>query len=134
MPAVQVIDTVLSRAPAYGLTKRVSQNLCLRTSKVRNMKLTLIIFCAVLAISRFSIESEAIITLVLVLVPIILGILALRVALRRREQTGIGSRGAIVILGLTALLARIGLYVGQALMLLASIMPVRSSIPPKKAA
>ena len=52
-----------------------------------------------LAISRSSVESEAIITLIFVLVPVILGILALRVALRRREQTGIGPRVAIFVLG-----------------------------------
>jgi hypothetical protein len=86
-----------------------------------------------LAISRSSVESEAIITLVLVLVPIILGILALRVALRRREQTGIGPRAAIAILGIIALFAWTGLYVGPALALLASIMPAHSVIPPKKA-
>jgi len=86
-----------------------------------------------LAISRSFVESEAIITLVLVLVPIILGILALRVALRRREQTGIGPRAAIAILGIIALFAWTGLYVGPALALLASIMPALSVIPPKKA-
>ena len=86
-----------------------------------------------LAISRSSVESEAIITLVLVLVPIILGILALRVALRRREHTGIGPRAAIAILGIIALFAWTGLYVGPALALLASIMPALSVIPAKKA-
>jgi len=87
-----------------------------------------------LAISRSSVESEAIITLIFVLVPIILGVLALRVALRRREATGVGPRVAIAILGLIALLAWTGLYAGPALALLASIMPAHSSIPPKKGA
>jgi len=85
-----------------------------------------------LAISRSSVESEAVITLIFVLVPVILGILALRVALRRREQTGIGPRVAIAVLGLIAIFAWTGLYVGPALALLASIMPAYSSVPPQK--
>jgi hypothetical protein len=86
-----------------------------------------------LAISRSSVESEAIITLIFVLVPIILGILALRVALRRREQTGMGPRVAIFVLGAVALFAWTGLYVGPALALLASIMPAYRSLPSQKA-
>lgn len=85
-----------------------------------------------LAISRSSLESEAVITLIFVFVPVILGILALRVALRRREQTGIGPRVAIAILGLIAIFAWTGLYIGPALALLASIMPAYSSVPPQK--
>ena len=85
-----------------------------------------------LAISRSSVESEAVITLIFVLVPVILGILALRVALRRREQTGIGPRVAIAILGLIAIFAWTGLYVGPALALLASIMPAYSNMHTQK--
>jgi hypothetical protein len=83
-----------------------------------------------LAISRSSVEPEAAITLIFVLVPIVLGVLALRVALRRREQTGIGPRVAIFALGLIAIFAWTGLYVGPALALLASIVPAYSSTPP----
>jgi hypothetical protein len=86
-----------------------------------------------IAISRSSVESEAIITLIFVLVPVILGILALRVALRRREQTGIWPRVAILVLGVVALFAWTGLYVGPALALLASIMPAYRSLPSQKA-
>jgi hypothetical protein len=81
-----------------------------------------------LAISRSSVESEAIITVILVLVPIVLGMFALRVALRRREVTGIGPRIAIFALGIIALLAWTGFYVGPALALLASIMPAYRSV------
>ena len=83
-----------------------------------------------LAIARSSLESEATITLILVLVPIILGVLALRIALRRRAETGIGPRVAIFALGIIALLGWTGLYVGPALALLASIMPVYRSVLP----
>jgi hypothetical protein len=86
-----------------------------------------------LAISRSSVESEAVITLIFVLVPVILGILALRVALRRREQTGMGPRVAIFVLGVVALFAWTGLYVGPALALLASIVPAYRSLPLQKA-
>jgi hypothetical protein len=78
-----------------------------------------------LAISRSSIGLQASITLIYVLVPIVLGILVLRVALRRREQTGIVPRVAVLVLGVIALLAGTGLYVGPALALLASIMPAQ---------
>jgi hypothetical protein len=80
-----------------------------------------------LAISRSSLESEAFITLIFVLVAVVLGILALRVALRRREVTGVGPRVAIFVLGVIALIAWTGLYVGPALALLASILPAQSS-------
>lgn len=76
-----------------------------------------------LAISRSSLGPDAVITLIFVLVPIILGILALRVALRRRERTGVGPRIAIFALGIIALLAWTGLYVGPALALVASVVP-----------
>ncbi|MGZ4931696.1 MAG: hypothetical protein ACXV5P_02290 [Halobacteriota archaeon] len=82
----------------------------------------------ILAISRSSLGSEALITLIFVLVPIILGILALRVALRRRERTGVAPRVAIFALGIIALLAWTGLYVGPALALVASIMPAYSHV------
>jgi len=78
-----------------------------------------------LAISRSSIGPQASITLIYVLVPIVLGILVLRVALRRREQTDIVPRVAILVLGVIALLAGTGFYVGPALALLASIMPAQ---------
>jgi hypothetical protein len=83
-----------------------------------------------LAIARSSLESEAIITLILVLVPIILGVLALRIALERRAETGIVPRVAIFALGIIALLAWTGLYVGPALALLASTMPAYRSVLP----
>ncbi|MGZ8879589.1 MAG: hypothetical protein ACXW1N_04615 [Halobacteriota archaeon] len=86
-----------------------------------------------LAISRSSVEPEALITLIFVLVPVILGILALRVVLQRREQTGIWPRVAIAILGLMAIFTWTGIYVGPALALLASIMPAYSSMPTQKA-
>jgi hypothetical protein len=85
-----------------------------------------------LAISRSSFESEGLITLIFVLVPVILGILALRVALRRREVTAIGPRVAIFVLGVIALIAWSGLYVGPALALLASILPAYSSTSAQK--
>jgi hypothetical protein len=83
-----------------------------------------------LAIARSSLESEAIITIILMLVPIILGVLALRIALRRREETGIAPRVTIFALGIIALLAWTGLYVGPTLALLASIMPAYRSVLP----
>ena len=85
-----------------------------------------------LAISHSSVESEAIITLVFVLVPIIVGILTLRIALRRRERTGAWSRVAIFILGVIALVAWAGLFVGPALAMVASITPASSSAPLKQ--
>jgi hypothetical protein len=85
-----------------------------------------------IAISRSSFESQAFITLIFVLVPVVLGILALRVALRRREVTGVGPRVAISVLAMIALLAWTGLYVGPALALLASIMPAYGSTSAQK--
>ncbi len=77
----------------------------------------------ILAITRSSLGPEVVITLIFVLVPIILGIVALRVALRRREHTGVVPRLAIFVLGIIALLAWTGLFVGPALALIASVMP-----------
>ncbi len=80
----------------------------------------------ILAISRTSLGSEAVITLIFVFVPIILGVVTLRVALRRRERVGAAPRVAMFVLGVVALLVWTGLYVGPALALVASIMPVYS--------
>ncbi|MGZ4914411.1 MAG: hypothetical protein ACXV3T_05765 [Halobacteriota archaeon] len=84
----------------------------------------------ILAIYRSSLGSGAVITLIFVLVPIILGIITLWVALRRREEMGVAPRVAMVVLGVVALFAWTGLYVGPALAFIASVAPAyRPALP-----
>ncbi len=84
----------------------------------------------IVAIYRSSLGPQAVITLIFVLVPIILGIITLWVALRRREELGVAPRVAMVVLGVVALFAWTGLYVGPALALIASVAPAyRPTLP-----
>ncbi len=70
--------------------------------------------------------AAILVTLALAFVPMLLGALALRVALR--EQIGAGERAAMVVLGVLGLFVWAGLVAGPLLAFVAALMPARGRI------
>jgi len=76
-----------------------------------------------LAINYTGITVEAFITLVIVIASIILGVLTLRYALRSKPNLTIWRRVELVVIGLVALFAWSGFYLGPALLIAAALVP-----------
>jgi hypothetical protein len=70
--------------------------------------------------------AAILLTLALALIPVILGALALRVALR--ERVGAGERAAMAVLGVLGLFVWAGLVIGPLLAFTAALMPARRRI------
>lgn len=70
--------------------------------------------------------AAILLTLVFALIPVILGILAIRVALR--ERIGTGERVAMVVLGALGLFVWAGLVIGPLLAFAAVLMPARARV------
>jgi len=81
------------------------------------------IYQIVVAFTRTGITVEVLITLVIVIVSIILGILTLRYALRRKSDLTIWRRVGLLVIALVALFAWSGLYMGPSLLIAAAIVP-----------
>jgi ABC-type molybdate transport system permease subunit len=78
-------------------------------------------FCA----TQVSVGLEVIITLVFAIVPLVIGVLTLRLALRNSQVSSIRKRVYLVILGVAALFSWAGLIVGPILAFAAAFMPTR---------
>lgn len=72
--------------------------------------------------------AAILLTLVFALIAILLGVLALRVAFRKK--VGTGERLVMVVLGALALVTWAGLVIGPVLAFIAAIVPVRHRRPP----
>jgi len=83
------------------------------------------------ALTRASLVPEIGVTLVFAVIPILLGISALRLALKPEEKIGIRKRVYFVILGLLALFTWAGLLVGPILAIVTSFLPSRTGITSK---
>jgi hypothetical protein len=68
---------------------------------------------------------QILITLMFVALPIVLGIIALRLSLGNPEKIGIPKRIAFLVIGIVALFLLAGLFIGPALAMATSIMPIR---------
>jgi hypothetical protein len=77
------------------------------------------------SIMQSYLSSEVLITLVFAVIPIVLGILALRLSLKHMEKLRVRKRIYLAILGVAALFIWAGLFVGPALAIIASIIPTR---------
>lgn len=88
----------------------------------------MILFQMTLSLTQAPLVPEIGITLILALIPILLGVGVLRLILKSRGEVGIRKRAYIAILGLLALFAWAGLIVGPALAMVASILPIRSGM------
>jgi len=81
------------------------------------------IYQIVFTFTRTGIAVEALITLVIVIVSIILGIITLRYALRRKPNLTIWRRVGLLAIALVALFFWSGFYLGPGLLIAAAIVP-----------
>jgi len=81
------------------------------------------IYQILLAFNYTGISVEAVITLLIVIVSIILGILALRFALQSKPNLTIWRRFGLVAIGMVALFVWSGLYAGPALLIASALVP-----------
>jgi hypothetical protein len=75
------------------------------------------------AFTYTGITAEAIITLLIVIISIILGLLTLRFALRSKPKLTIWRRVGLVAIGVVALFTWSGLYMGPALLIASALVP-----------
>ena len=81
------------------------------------------IYQIVFTFTRTGITVEALITLVIVIVSIVLGVLTLRYALRRKQNLTIWRRVGLLVIALVALFFWSGLYLGPGLLIASAIVP-----------
>jgi hypothetical protein len=81
------------------------------------------IYQIVFSFSRTGITVEALITLVIVILSIVLGVLTLRYALRSKPKLTIWRRVGLLVIALIALFAWSGFYIGPSLLIAAAIVP-----------
>jgi len=81
------------------------------------------IYQILLAFTYTGISAEAVITLFIVIISIILGLLALQYALRSKPKLTIWRRVGLAIIGIVALFAWSGLYIGPALLIASALVP-----------
>jgi ABC-type molybdate transport system permease subunit len=75
------------------------------------------------ALSTTGTTTEAFITLVLVILPIVLGVVTLLYAVRVKPTLTLWSRVVLIATGIIALFAWAGLYLGPAIVIAAAIVP-----------
>jgi hypothetical protein len=81
------------------------------------------VYQMLLALSKTGWESGAIVSVLFAVLPLALGAIGLRYALRRGPKTTIYHRVGLVAIGVVGLMLWTGLYIGPALMVLAAILP-----------
>jgi len=84
------------------------------------------LFEMVLALTRVSLVPEIMITIVLVILPILLGIAVVRIITNSRKKVTIGKRAFLFIIGILALFFWAGFLLGPALVIGASVMPEKN--------
>jgi hypothetical protein len=83
------------------------------------------LFQMLAAATQVALGAEAILTVIFVIIPFVLGLLTLRVALKNIDKATVKKRVYFVILGVAALFAWAGLIVGPVLAIAASLMPTK---------
>lgn len=83
------------------------------------------LFQMVASMIQASPTSEIVITVVLALIPILLGFVTLRLSLRVKGKVSLRTRIYLAILGVVALFAWAGLLIGPTLAVIASVLPSR---------
>jgi len=86
-----------------------------------------VLFQLAFSLIQTSIVSEATITIVFALIPILLGIGTLRLSWTAEQKTDLKSRIYLAVVGVAALFAWAGLIIGSALAIIASALPRRSN-------
>ena len=85
------------------------------------------LFQMVLALTQAPLESEVILTLIFALMPILWGIIALRLSLKSERKVNLRRRVYLAVIGVVALFTWAGLLFGPALAIVASFLPSRSA-------
>jgi len=86
-----------------------------------------ILFQLAFSLMKAPLGSEAAITIMFALIPILLGIGTLRLSWRVERKTDLKSRIYLAVLGVAALFAWAGLIIGSALAIIASALPRRQN-------
>jgi hypothetical protein len=76
-----------------------------------------------LALSKTGWVSEAFISVMFIVLPLVLGLISLNYAMKARIRTTIKYRAVLVIIGVVGLMFWTGLYLGPALMVMAALLP-----------
>jgi hypothetical protein len=76
-----------------------------------------------LALTKTGWDSGAIVSILFAILPLVLGAIGLRYALKRKAKNTIYHRLGLVAIGVVGLMLWTGLYIGPALMILAAILP-----------
>jgi hypothetical protein len=79
----------------------------------------------IFALTKTGWDPGALVSILFLLLPLALGAIGLRYALKQRAKTTIYHRLALVAIGVVGLMLWTGLYIGPALMVLAAILPSR---------
>jgi hypothetical protein len=85
-------------------------------------------FQMIMTLTRTHASTEIIITIILALLPVLLGIAVIRIIIKSREKVDIRKRAYLMILGVLALFAWAGLLIGPILEILAGVLPARTRI------
>ena len=88
----------------------------------------MLLFQMIIALTRTNLVPEIAITIILALVPFLLGTAVIYSITTSRGKVGIRKRAYLVILGTLALFAWAGLLIGPALAVLTSILPARTTV------
>ncbi len=89
-------------------------------------------FQMIMILTRTQPAPEIIITIILALLPVLLGIAVIRIIIKNREKVDIRKKVYLVILGILALFAWAGLLIGPVLAILAGVLPARTKTKPHK--
>jgi len=88
------------------------------------------VFCQmILSISRSLADASLIVTLIFAILPIVLGLLTIRLAVRSSGYWTVRSRLYLVVLGVGALVIWTGYLIGPVLAIGAAVVPSRSAAP-----
>lgn len=82
-------------------------------------------FQLMFGVTQVSVGAEVIITFIFAIIPLILGLVTLRLALRSNQGATLRKRIYFVILGVAALFIWAGLIIGPALAIVAALLPTR---------
>jgi hypothetical protein len=73
--------------------------------------------------TRVAVGAEALVTLIFAIVPLVIGLLTLRLSIKDSDKASVRKRVCYIILGLVALFMWAGIIIGPILAILASVVP-----------
>jgi hypothetical protein len=79
----------------------------------------------IIAISATKVAPEALVTMIFAILPIALGLVALRLSLLNQGKIGVKRRAYLVVIGVASLFLWAGIFIGPILVVTTSIMPTK---------